>query len=458
MRRTLYLTWLVLLCLLLAGSYPASPLVQAQTDASQLQVTSQGAEATFPDQMRFHLTATSPDQIDEVRLFFKRAGQVSSAYRAVEFTPGTTISGQAVLRLGLGDAYLPPGSELQYYFELRDAGQRVLRTPAQTFIYQDTRLQWRSVTGGIITVYYGGGLTEDRAKLVLAASQESMAKMLPVLGIQPTRPLRIVAYGNYRDMGGALPFRSRATQEQLVTEGQAFTDERVLLVLGSDPGVRGIAAHEFAHLLVAEAAGNAIQRVPAWLNEGLAEYANPESAPSYDQYLRRAVRDGTVRPLWHLIAFNGTPDDIITAYGQSSAVVQFLIDTHGEDKIAEVMRAFRSNLNVDRALERVYGFDQYGLDTAWRKSVGLAPLPPRETAEGPATATPGPTPVPTPGATPAPVATAEPSPLPPTTGPGSGAAVPPGAAGCNGASPDLAWLALLGAVAGVMLVRRRRLK
>jgi hypothetical protein len=462
-RLTSSLTMLVLLFLLFTGSNLGAPVApaQAQAETAGIQITSQSAESRFPDDMRFYLTATSPGEINEVRLFFKRPGQISSAYRAVEFTPGTTVNGQTLIRVGLGDAYLPPGSELQYYFEIRDRGQRVLRTPAQTFIYEDSRLQWRSISGGIITVYYSGGLSEDRAKAVLEAAQEAMTRMLPVLGIQPTRPLRIVAYGSYQDMRGALPFRARAVQEQLVTEGQAFTDERVLLVLGSDPGIRGISAHEFTHLLVAEAAGSAIQRVPSWLNEGLAEYANPEPAPTYDQYLRRAIQDGKLKPLWHLTAFNGTPEDIIIAYGHSSSVVQYLIDTYGEGKVAEVMRAIRSSLDVDRALEQVYGFDQYGLDTAWRKNMGLAPLPPREPAVASATATPGPTPAPTPGSTPAPTATANPPPPPPTAGPGSGAAVPPGAAGCSpgtsGASPDLAWLALLGAVAGMMLVRRRRI-
>jgi hypothetical protein len=329
----------LLLGLLSAAACLGAAVVQAQTQTEGIQVTDQGAQSQFPDQMRFYLTARSPDEIHEVRLFFKKSRQVSSAYRAVEFTPGATITGQTLIRVGLGDAYLPPGTELQYYFEVRDRGQRVLRTPAQTFIYEDTRLQWRSVTGDLITVYYSGAVTEARARVVLEASQESMTRMLPVLGIQPTRPLRIVAYGSYQDMRGALPFRARTVQEQLVTEGQAFTEERVLLVLASNSGIRGIAAHEFSHLLVAEAAGTAVQRVPAWLNEGLAEYANPEPMPSYDQYLRRAIQDGRLKPLWHLITFGGTPDDIIIAYGHSSSVVEYLITTYGEGKIAEVMRA-----------------------------------------------------------------------------------------------------------------------
>ena len=98
--------------------------------------------------------------------------------------------------------------------------------------------------------------------------------MLPVLGITPTEPLRIVSYNNYRHMSSALPFRSQAVSEGLQTQGMAFGNERVLLVHGFDPTVTGTVSHEFTHLLVSEAAGPAISQVPTWLNEGLAEYGN----------------------------------------------------------------------------------------------------------------------------------------------------------------------------------------
>ena len=62
---------------------------------------------------------------------------------------------------------------------------------------------------------------------------------MPVLGIAPTEPLRIVAYNNYRHMSSALPFRSQAVQEQLQTQGMAFSDEQVLLVPVNGGGMLG---------------------------------------------------------------------------------------------------------------------------------------------------------------------------------------------------------------------------
>ncbi len=52
-----------------------------------------------------------------------------------------------------------------------------------------------------------------------------------------------------------------------------------------------------------------------------------------------------------------------------------MIARYGPEKIAELMRTLRTTLDIDDALERVYGFDQHGLDTEWRLQIGLDPLP-----------------------------------------------------------------------------------
>ena len=70
----------------------------AQAGAHEILVTSQGAESQFPDGVRFFIQASSPDEIEDIRVFFKKIGQTSrSAYRALEFSPGKVINGETVL-------------------------------------------------------------------------------------------------------------------------------------------------------------------------------------------------------------------------------------------------------------------------------------------------------------------------------------------------------------------------
>ena len=156
-----------------------------------------------------------------------------------------------------------------------------------------------------------------------------MDRMVEVLGIAPTDPLRIVTYNNYRHMVMALPFRSSTVSQDLQAQGMAFTDERVLLVHGFDPTVTGTTSHEFTHLLVAEAAGGTSAAIPSWLNEGLAEYGNIDKTDEYDAALRYGIYTRRIKPLWYQQTFSGEPDDIIIAYGQGKSVVSFMVENLG---------------------------------------------------------------------------------------------------------------------------------
>ena len=211
----------------------------------------------------------------------------------------------SILPSGSGGDYYPPGTKIEFSFEVRDKAGGVLRTASQEFVYQDNRFDWNTVVEDLITVYYYGEYVQNRAMVVLEAAKQSLEKMLPVLGISPTEPLRIVSYNNYRHMSAALPFRSQAVSEGLQTQGMAFSEERVLLVHGFDETVTGTVSHEFTHLLVGEAAGPALRQVPAWLNEGLAEYGNIDPTDDYDAALRYGIFTRRIKPLWYLNSFGG---------------------------------------------------------------------------------------------------------------------------------------------------------
>ncbi|MFQ6029504.1 MAG: peptidase MA family metallohydrolase [Dehalococcoidia bacterium] len=358
--------------LLLTGALSVTP---GWADGEEISVLEQRAENRFPDGVKFFVEAQGPDEIEDIRVFFKKIGQTNrSAYRSVEFKPGTSIKGESMIRSG-GNEYIPPGTRIAFSFELRDSAGRVRRTEEQIIVYLDERFEWQTMSEGMVTVYYQGSREQEAAGIVLESASAALQRMGPVLGISPTDPLHIVTYGNYAHMAEALPFRSRATEQQLITQGMAFTEERVLLVHSFDSSVRGTSSHEFTHLLVADAVGRAITQVPSWLNEGLAEYANVEPSGSYESYLRQAIARGTLRPLRYQGTFSGSPEDIIVGYGQASSVVHYLVDTYGPEKMAELMLAVKRTLDIDEALLQVYGFDQHGLDTEWRTLLGLEPFP-----------------------------------------------------------------------------------
>ena len=364
----------------LAAGGPGVALAQQ----SEIQVLNHRVDTNFPTDVKFYVEVAGPDEIEEVRVVMKTLGQTTrSAYRQVEFEPGNNVSGEAEL-LTSGNNYVPPGTRMAYSFEVTDKAGRTLQTEEQVFVYLDSRFEWFTVSEGIITVYYNDPLVQSRAEHVLETALISMEITGPVLGINPDVPLHIVTYHNYRDMIGALPFRSQATSSQLITQGMAFDEERVLMVHSGDSSVTSTTAHEFVHLLVGDALGRAYSRVPAWLNEGLAEYGSRHGGDRQitNRGIERAIGNGTLRPLWHLGSYSGTPQEIIYGYAHGESVVTFMVLEYGEEKMAKLMQAITRTLDIDSALMQVYGLDQHGIDSAWRQELGLEPLPKPEDAGG----------------------------------------------------------------------------
>ena len=365
---------LVLAAILLAATTGASLLLANEGD---IEVHVATAESNFPDGIVFRVDAESVGIIDEVRVFIKKADQSGrSSYRSIDVEPGESVSGETLLPSGSGGDFYPPGTKISYYFEVRDKAGGLVKTEERDFVYEDNRFHWLSLNDGLITVYYYSEYVEERARIILEAAKETMDRMVGVLGIAPTDPLRIVTYNNYRHMVMALPFRSATVSQDLQAQGMAFSDERVLLIHGFDPTVTGTTSHEFTHLLVSEASGGSYSAVPAWLNEGLAEYGNIDQTDEYDAALRYGIYTRRIKPLWYQQTFSGEPEDIIIAYGQGKSVVNFMVDRWGEDRISEIFVALRQTGDIDAALLQVYGLDQYGMDSAWRQSLGLEALPP----------------------------------------------------------------------------------
>jgi hypothetical protein len=118
--------------------------------------------------------------------------------------------------------------------------------------------------------------------------------------------------------------------------------------------------------------------LPRWLDEGIAVYnEDPQQlvddfAPIFDE----AVKNNQLMSLRTLSSpFPADPMQANLAYGQSGAVVKFIVDSYGPDKMAKLLSTFAEGSLDDEALETALGVNTDGLDNAFRVSLGLPPLP-----------------------------------------------------------------------------------
>jgi len=434
----------------------------AHAQSTGIRLDSSGVVSEFPSGIRIRASASGDNDIASIAVRLNVGLVEHSAFNYIPVQPGRQVAGELLWRTDTASSYIPPGTELTYSFEIVDTAGNRLQTPRQTMVYHDPRFEWSEISRGPVKLAYHGS-ARSSADQILNTIVDTLAKMGPILGADTEAPIRVTVFNSVSEMRSALATRSAVSDSTLVTEGQAFNEMGTLLVLGGNRGARGTASHEVTHILVHRAGEGLYRMVPSWLHEGLAEYGNVSTVNGYESALRSAIRNDKLLPITYMGGLPGPADQVLIFYGQSRAMVRYMIDEYGAAQMRTLLAAYKGGKSMDDALKEAYGVDREGMENLWRKSVGgelleapdLSSLPtpvPYPTLM-PYTLTPYPFPS-AEAATPTPVVTA-PSPsataVPTAQGPASGG-------GCNprrSGGPADGALAM-SAVAFAVLVSRRK--
>ena len=323
----------------------AGGMASAETGTPSIKSSSVTSE--FPEGFRIKVEATGED-IDSVAVRLRIGQQTRGSYDYLcQDKPGeechesggaqtVDIESELFWRTNSLARYIPPGTAISYNFEIEDSEGNRVETEPEQFIYYDARFTWEEVSEGPITVAYHGPV-KVRAETVRDAIVDTLGIMGPILGAGTEEPIRVTMYNNVKEMLEALPPGSSTIRRELITEGQAFTQVGTLLVLGGGRLAKGTASHEVTHILVHRAGDSVFRSVPAWLNEGLAEYGNVDPGFTYDIALEFAVATNRIMPMMFQQGLPGDPEDVIIFYGQGRSIVRLMIEAFGPKKMAELM-------------------------------------------------------------------------------------------------------------------------
>ena len=350
----------IVFCLMLVVLSPI--LVQAETE---LAVLESSAEAEFPYSLNFKLEAESNVNITDIRLHYwvdrDSFAQVTSEV-LIKFVLDTSVAVSWTWDM-IKSGGLPPGSIIEYWWTVTDADDNRVETTQFQVQFNDERYTWLSLTEGDITLYWYQG-DESFARQIIEAAQEALARLATDTGAHLERPVRVYIYANYQDLKGAMIF------PQEWTGGVAYTTHGTVAIginMGNLEWGKRAVVHELAHLVTHQMTINPYNYLPMWLNEGLSMYAEGEIEPTFEVYLRQAVLNDTLISVRSLASpFSAYAGQSYLSYAQSRSLVQFLIDSYGQDKIFELLNTFKQGSSYDGALIEVYDFDMDGLDALWR--------------------------------------------------------------------------------------------
>ena len=321
----------------------------------------------IPGGIRFKIELFNNSDIEDIQVKFKIEGRKSYQYEYLKLSKDNLVIEHYFSTLQ-SSRYMPPGSQIEYYFEIFYKDGSSVKTEKKKDVLLDSRFEWDKVSGKVVDVYFHGPVSR-RAKNILNACEESVNDISELLGVDSNNRIALVMYNNYSEMFDVVVKKSQTQAGSLITEGQAFATENVVIMDGGSRSSLGVATHEITHIIVARATKDSYLGVPLWLNEGLAEYGNIEPDSGYDRYLEWAVDTNRVFPFSSLNRFPGNPNLTLVAYGQSKSFIEFLVSKYPKENMKNLMKEISSRKSIDESFSSSYGKNLIELEEEWRDTL-----------------------------------------------------------------------------------------
>ena len=335
--------------------------------ADQDIVKNYNVTSEIPEGIKFSIELLNYDEIDDIQVKFKIDGRNSFQYEYLKLPKDNNLIEHFFSTLQ-SSRYVPPASKIEYYFEIFFKDGSTYRTEIKNDILLDSRFEWDLVQGDIVDVYFHGPVSR-RAKNVLEACDKSVNDISNLLGVDTNKRISLVMYNNYSEMFDVVVKKSQTQAGSLITEGQAFSTENIVIVDGGARSALGVATHEITHIIVSRATKDSYVGVPLWLNEGLAEYGNIEQDSGYDRYLEWAVDTNRLFPFSSLNRFPGNPNLTLVAYGQSKSFIEFLVKEYPEENMKNLMKEISGRKSIDDSFISSYGKNLNDLESEWKSTL-----------------------------------------------------------------------------------------
>ena len=135
---------------------------------------------------------------------------------------------------------------------------------------------------------------------------------------------------------------------------------------------RNVLVHELTHIFQYDIVHKGpIRRItspiaqpPTWLMEGMAEYTTPGRNTVDEMVLRDAVLTDGLIPLETMNQAWGQ-GNVFLAYKQSHALMEYIAEQYGPEKISRILRLWDSQHDTDKLMDRLIGMDLKTLDERW---------------------------------------------------------------------------------------------
>ena len=190
---------------------------------------------------------------------------------------------------------------------------------------------------------------------ILLVLERHFDDLVSTIGLLPRDPVSVVLYTNqtYFDVTHAPSWTAALNDGKLRVPIEGLTSVT--------PDLSRVLKHELAHSFIRQATN---ARCPVWLNEGLAQLVEPQSASRYRAVLAKLFQNGKQAPLHTLEgSFIGLDSNqAAIAYIESLAYVEYIRDSYGMNRISDMMRYLSEGQAPEEALKSAVNDDYSQLE------------------------------------------------------------------------------------------------
>ncbi len=335
------------------------------------QVTGGQVEYTFGGQVTFQAQVQAESPVKEALVEFRSQGESQTVVEPVEVGPDSTLH----IQFPVSDHPLRAFSNVEYQFKvtLEDGSQ--IASPTYTFYYEDNRYTWQLDQRGPFRVHWYDG-DEGFAQSVLDVAEQGLQHIHSLLALPDPQPVNIYTYASSQEMQATL----RLSGQSWIA-GHADPDLRVMVVsLPSGPEqtmlMKERIPHELMHILLFQAIGDGYNRLPAWLNEGLASIAELVPNPDYRIMLDSAVEKDSLIPFASLCqSFPVDSSGAALSYAEAESFTYYLYRQYGSTGLQSLMDNYSNGLACERGFEAALGSPMAQVQDQWEKNTFDSPSP-----------------------------------------------------------------------------------
>lgn len=324
-------------------------------------------ENSWPDSVVVTALVDDAAEVESVTFLYTILPEGALTREAAEINKGDVTRIRAEFPTRDPQLWIPAGADFEWRWEFVFESGEKFETEPQIWRYEDPRFEWQSLKQGDLEVvwYDDRGVAETMLREGLSALEE----ISPFLGLQELIPIKIYVWANTGDAREVERIQSERFEESVITGGTRVLADLVHIYQPS----RWVVRHELTHVLTKLAGEGPYGDLPAWLDEGMATLAEGDWLERRGGALQFAISNDQVLSLRSMESPSNLPGFVDIFYGQSAAIVLYLLGEYGNEKMNELFATFKEGSSVEDALNKVYGLSRDELDNAWRESVGLGP-------------------------------------------------------------------------------------